>query len=104
MPARIVFDDQTTFLTDPVSPKADETFTISWREINIGDEPSDAYTDTINFDDRGSGDSQDVECESLDSGDTIMRSAFFALPSGNYNMSLTISSFGTYFLGNIIID
>ena len=39
MSAKIIFDEQVTFVTDPVSPCGGEDFTVSWQK-NIGDEDS----------------------------------------------------------------
>ena len=60
MPAKIVFDNQVTFVTDPVSPCAGQDFTVSWQERNIGDEDSTEYQDIFDLDDQGSGDSKEL--------------------------------------------
>ena len=59
MPAKIVLDEQVTFVTDPVSPSAGEDFTVSWQERNIGDEDSTEYQDIFDLDDRASGGHRD---------------------------------------------
>ena len=69
MSARIVFDDQVTFVTDPVSPCAGQDFTVSWQEKNIGDEDSTEYQDIFDLDDQGSGDSKELRCDSLRVGE-----------------------------------
>jgi len=104
VPAIIVLDDQVTFVTDPVSPCADEEFTVSWQEKNVGDEESDEYQDIFDMDDQGSGDSQELECDPLPVGESTMRSLSFTLPAGNYVMTLVINGQGPFTLGNVIIS
>lgn len=104
MPAIIVLDEQVTFVTDPVSPCAGEDFTVSWQERNIGDEDSVEYQDTFDLDDQGSGDSQQLLCDPLPTGEPAMRSLTFSLPAGNYVMTLIIAGQAPLTLGNVIID
>jgi hypothetical protein len=104
MPATIVFDDQVTFVTDPVSPCAGEDFIVSWQEKNIGDQDSGEYQDIFDLDDQGSGDSKELSCDPLATGQSTMRSLTFNLPIGNYVMSLVINGEGTITLGNIRIQ
>jgi hypothetical protein len=104
MPANIVFDDQVTFVTDPVSPCAGEDFTVSWQEKNVGDEASGEYQDTFDLDDQGEGDSQALTNDPLDSGQSAARSLTFNLPAGNYVMTLIINGGVPLTLGNVIID
>ena len=104
MSARIVFDDQVTFVTDPVSPSAGEDFTVSWQEKNIGDEDSTDYQDIFDLDDQGSGDSKELRCDPLPVGERAMRSLTFTLPAGNYVMTLVINGQAPVTLGNVIIN
>jgi len=104
MPAKIVLDDQVTFLTDPVSPCAGEEFTVSWDEKNIGDEDSDEYHDIFDMNDRGTGQSQTLDCDPLPAGESTTRSVAFTLPAGNYTMTLIIKNGAPLTLGNVIID
>lgn len=104
MPAIIVFDDQITFVTDPVSPCAGEDFTVSWQERNIGDEDSSDYQDIFDLDDQGTGDSQALECDSVAAGDSVERSLTFNLPAGDYLMTLVINAQPPLTLGNVIIN
>ena len=104
MSARIVFDDQVTFVTDPVSPSAGEDFSVSWQEKNIGDEDSTDYQDIFDLDDQGSGDSQELRCDPLPVGERAMRSLTFTLPAGNYVMTLVINGQAPVTLGNVIIN
>jgi hypothetical protein len=103
MSALIELDTQVTFVTDPVSPCAGTDFTVSWQELNVGDEPSADYQDIFDMDDQGTGDSQDLACDALDPGEAAMRSLTFNLPAGDYTMSLVIDGRGPFFLGNVII-
>lgn len=104
MPAIIVFDEQTTFLTDPVSPCSNQPFTVSWQEKNIGDQDSDEYEDIFAFDDQGLGDRVTVQCDALPAGGSAIRSATFTLSSGNYFMTLIIDGKAPLDLGNVIIS
>jgi hypothetical protein len=104
MPAKIVLDDQVSFLTDPVSPCAGEEFTVSWDEKNIGDEDSDEYHDIFDMNDRGNGQSQTLDCDPLPAGESTTRSVAFTLPAGNYTMTLIIKNGAPLTLGNVIID
>jgi hypothetical protein len=104
MPAKIVFDDQVSFLTDPVSPCAGEEFTVSWDERNIGDEDSGKYQDIFDMNDRGRGDSQTLECDPLPAGESTTRSVTFTLEAGNYTMTLIIKNQAPLTLGNVIVD
>jgi hypothetical protein len=104
MPANIVFDDQVTFVTDPVSPCAGEDFTVSWQEKNVGDEASGEYQDTFDLNDQGEGNSQSLINDPLDSGQSATRSLTFNLPAGNYVMTLVINAGVPLTLGNVIID
>lgn len=104
MPASIVFDDQVTFVTDPIDPCAGEDFTVSWQEKNVGDEPSGEYQDTFDLDDQGTGDSQALVCDSLDPNQSVERSLTFNLPAGDYIMTLVINAGVPLTLGNVIID
>src|SRR5262245_40153185 len=104
MPATIVLDDQVTFLTDPVSPCAGDDFTVSWQEKNIGDEDSVEYQDIFDLDDQGAGDSEELQCDPLAAGQSVMRSLIFNLPAGNYVMTLVINGQAPLTLGNVIID
>jgi hypothetical protein len=104
MPANIVLDDQVTFVTDPVSPCANEDFTVSWQEKNIGDEASGEYQDTFDLDDQGNGNSQALTCDALGSGKSEQRSLTFKLAAGNYVMTLIINGGVPLTLGNVIID
>lgn len=104
MPAIITLDDQVTFVTDPVSPCSGTDFTVTWQEINIGDEASAEYQDIFDMDDQGTGDSQELSCGALEVGESASRSLTFNLPAGNYNMNLVINGQGPFFLGNVIIS
>lgn len=104
MPAHIVFDDQVSFITDPVSPCAGEEFTVSWDERNIGDEDSGTYQDIFDMNDQGTGASQDLECDPLPAGESTTRSLAFTLPAGNYTMTLIIKNGAPMALGNVIIE
>ena len=104
MPAKIVLDEQVTFVTDPVSPSAGEDFTVSWQERNIGDEDSTEYQDIFDLDDQGSGDSKELRCDPLPVGESAMRSLTFTLPAGNYIMTLVIKGQAPVTLGNVIIN
>ena len=104
MPAKIVLDEQVTFVTDPVSPSAGEDFTVSWQERNIGDEDSTEYQDIFDLDDQGSGDSKELRCDPLPVGEPAMRSLTFTLPAGNYIMTLVIKGQAPMTLGNVIIN
>jgi hypothetical protein len=104
MPANIVLDDQVTFVTDPVSPCANEPFTASWQEKNVGNEDSSAYQDIFDLNDQGSGTSQELRCDPLAAGASALRSLEFTLPAGNYVMTLVINGQGPFTLGNVIID
>ena len=104
MSAKIVLDDQVTFVTDPVSPCAGEEFTVSWQEKNIGDEDSTEYQDIFDLDDQGSGDSKELRCDPLPAGEPVMRSLTFTLPAGNYVMTLVINGQAPLNLGNVIIN
>lgn len=104
MPAIIVFDDQVTFVTDPVSPCAGEDFTVSWQERNIGDEDSADYQDIFDLDDQGTGDSQALDCDPVAAGESVERSMTFNLPAGDYLMTLVINAQPPLTLGNVIIN
>lgn len=104
MPAVIDLDTQVTFVTDPVSPCSGEDFTVSWQEINVGDEDSGEYQDIFDLDDQGSGSSQDLRCDPLAAGQSKQRSLTFNLPAGNYRMSVVINGAGPVSLGNVIIN
>lgn len=104
MTAIIVFDDQTTFVTDPVNPCAGEDFTVSWQEKNIGDEDSEEYQDIFDLDDQGSGDSQELLCDPLPADGSATRTLTFNLPAGDYVMTLVINGQAPLTLGNVIID
>ena len=104
MPAIIAFDDQVTFVTNPVSPCAGQDFTVSWQEKNVGDEPSGEYQDTFDLDDQGSGSSDSLICDALDPGQSAIRSLTFNLAAGNYVMTLVINAGAPLNLGNVIID
>ncbi|TRW86248.1 hypothetical protein FK535_07230 [Mycolicibacterium sp. 018/SC-01/001] len=104
MPAQIVFDDQTTFVTDPVNPCAGQDFTVSWQEKNVGDVDSDSYQDIFDLDDQGNGDSQSLDCDPLAAGASVQRSLTFNLPAGTYQMSLVINGVGPLSLGDVIIE
>jgi len=104
MPANIVFDDQVTFVTDPVSPCAGEDFTVSWQEKNVGDEASGEYQDTFDLDDQGEGSSQSLINDPLESGRSATRSLTFNLPAGTYVMTLVINAGVPLTLGNVIIN
>ena len=104
MPAKIVLDEQVTFVTDPVSPSAGQDFTVSWQERNIGDEDSTEYQDIFDLDDQGSGDSKELRCDPLPVGEPAMRSLTFTLPAGNYIMTLVIKGQAPVTLGNVIIN
>ena len=103
MSAKIVLDDQVTFVTDPVSPCAGQEFTVSW-EKNIGDEDSTEYQDIFDLDDQGSGDSKELRCDPLPAGEPAMRSLTFTLPAGDYVMILVINGQAPLNLGNVIIN
>lgn len=102
MPAQIGLDSQTTFVTDPVSPAPGSDFTVTWQEVNVGDEASDAYQDTFAMDDAGTGDNQTLECDSLEPGQSVARTLTFNLPEGDYAMNLVING-QNFFLGNVRI-
>jgi len=104
MPATIVFDDQVTFVTDPVNPTAGMDFTVSWQEKNIGDEDSADYQDSFDLHDGDTGDSKALQCDPLPAGQSAMRSLTFNLPEGDYTMTLVINGQGALTLGNVIID
>jgi hypothetical protein len=104
MTAEIVFDDQITFVTDPVTPCAGVDFTVNWQDINIGDETSSSYTDSFDLDDLGSGDSAGLDCDPLEPGESALRTLTFNLPAGTYVMTLFIDGFGPYTLGDVIIE
>ncbi len=104
MSATIVLDTQVTFVTDPVTPCAGEDFSVSWQEVNTGDDDSDGYQDIFDMDDQGTGDSQQLACDPLPAGESVQRSLTFNLPSGDYKMSLVINGQGPFPLGNVIID
>jgi hypothetical protein len=104
MAAIIILDDQVTLVTDPVNPCAGEEFSVSWQEVNVGDEDSDEYQDIFDLDDEGSGDSKDLKCDPLPAGESTLRSLSFTLPAGNYVMTLVINGQKPVTLGNVIID
>lgn len=104
MASMIILDDQVTFVTDPINPCAGQEFTVSWREINVGDEDSEEYQDIFDFDDQGSGDSQELMCDPLPAGESATRSLTFTLLAGDYVMTVVINGQGPYTLGNVIID
>jgi hypothetical protein len=104
MSAVIVFDDQTSYVTDPVTPCAGEDFIVFWKEKNIGDEASGQYQDIFDFDDQGSGDSQSLQCDPVAAGDSVWRSLTFNLAAGDYKMLLVIKNGAPLELGNVIID
>lgn len=104
MPATIVLDNQTTFITDPINPTAGTDFTVSWQEINIGDDDSTSYTDSFDLSDGDEGDSQGLDCEPLAAGQSVQRSLTFALPAGDYTMTLVIAGAASVTLGNVIIN
>jgi hypothetical protein len=101
--ASIVFDQQVTFVTDPVNPCAGGDFTVFWQEKNVGVDTSTDYQDIFDLDDRGSGDSQSLSCDPLLPGQSAMRSLTFNLPAGDYRMSLVINGSGPLDLGNVIV-
>ncbi|MFD4715204.1 hypothetical protein ACFWN5_36830 [Streptomyces sp. NPDC058430] len=103
MPAIITLDDQVTFVTDPANPCSGTDFQVSWQEKNVGDEPSADYQDIFDLNDQGTGDSRSVPCSPLDPGASVLRSATFNLPAGNYTMQVVINGQGPVFLGNVII-
>jgi len=105
VPAAVVFDQQTTFVTDPVSPCAGQDFTVSWQEVNIGDEASDEYQDIFDLDAQGNGGASDsLTCDPLEAGQTAMRTLTFNLPAGDYTMTLVIKNAAPITLGNVIIN
>ena len=103
MPAMIVFDEQVSFLTDPVNPCAGQDFTVSWHEKNIGDEDSSEYKDSFDMDDQGTGDTQTLECDALPAGESTTRSVTFNLTAGDYRMTLVIKNQAPLTLGNVIV-
>lgn len=104
MPTKIVFDDQITYVTDPASPCAGEDFTVSWREVNIGDTDSAQYQDIFDLDDQGTGISRALTCDPLPAGQTATRSLVLNAPAGNYIMTLIINAQTPLKLGNVIIN
>lgn len=104
MPAIIVLDDQTTFITDPVNPCAGEEFIVSWGERNVGDEDSSEYQDIFDLDDEGTGDSKALQCKSLAAGASSTQSLSFILSSGNFRMTLILDRQDQLDFENIIID
>jgi hypothetical protein len=102
--ATIVLDNQVTFVTEPVSPCAGQDFTVTWQEVNIGDTDSDEYQDIFDFDDAGTGDSQDLRCDPLAAGQAVQRSLSFNLPKGDYVMTVVIDAGAPQTLGNVIVD
>ncbi len=104
MSATIVLDTQVTFVTDSVNPCASQNFSVSWQEVNTGDEDSADYQDIFDMDDEGTGDSQELACDPLPAGQSVQRSLTFNLPAGDYKMSLVINGQGPFELGNVIID
>nr|WP_315393943.1 hypothetical protein [uncultured Duganella sp.] len=103
MPASIVFDDQTTYVTDPVDPCAGEDFTVSWQERNIGDEDAEPYQDTFDLDADGVGASRALQCDGIPAGGTATRSLTFNLPAGDYQMTLVLRAGAPAVLGNVIV-
>jgi hypothetical protein len=101
--ATIIFDQQVTFVTDPVNPCAGGDFTVFWQEKNVGEDTSTDYQDIFDLDDQGSGDSQSLSCDPLVPGQSAMRSLTFNLPAGDYRMSLVINGSGPIDLGNVIV-
>ena len=101
MSARIVLDDQVTFVTDPVSPHAGEDFTVSWQEKNISDEDSTEYQDIFDLDDQGSGDSKELRCDPLPVGERAMHSLTF---TRQLRYDLRINGQAPVTLGNVIIN
>jgi CARDB len=99
MSAHIDLDTQTTFLTDPVNPCAGQDFTVSWQEVNSGDDTSANYQDIFDLDDQGTGDSKSLDCDPVAAGQSVQRSLTFNLPSGTYQMSLVIDGTGPVNLG-----
>ena len=104
MPATIVFNEQTTYVSAPINPIAGQDFTVYWQEKDIGDENSGQYQDIFDLDDNGQGDSQTVDCDSLAAGAAATRTAKFNLPAGNYTMTLVSNGGAPGPLGNVIID
>lgn len=103
MPANIVFDDQTTYVTDPTDPCAGMDFTVSWQERNIGDEESDQYQDTFDLDDDGTGASLALQCDPIAAGGEATRALTFNLPAGDYKMTLVLHAGVPKILGNVIV-
>lgn len=104
MPALIDLDTQVTFVTDPVNPCAGEDFTVTWQEVNLGDEASEDYQDSFDMDDAGSGDSQTLDCGALQPGQSATRTLTFNLLAGDYAMNVVVNARGPLFLGNVIIE
>lgn len=104
MSAFIDLDTQVTFVTDPVDPCAGVDFTVSWQEVNVGDEPSEDYQDIFDMDDQGTGDSQSLDCVGLQPGESALRTLTFNLPAGDYQMNVVINGRGPLFLGNVIVN
>lgn len=101
---QITLSTQTTYVTDPTNPCAGQPFTVKWQETNVGDEPSQPYTDTFEMNSSGASQSQDLKVDdSLDPGSVADRELTFTLPDpGDYNMNLTINGQSAY-LGNVIV-
>ncbi|WP_169744298.1 CARDB domain-containing protein [Knoellia aerolata] len=104
MPALIDLDTQVTFVTDPVNPCGGEDFTVTWQEVNLGDEASENYQDIFDMDDAGSGDSQTLDCDGLQPGQSATRTLTFNLPAGDYTMNVVVNARGPLFFGNVIIE
>jgi hypothetical protein len=101
MPAQIVLDTQVTFVTDPINPCAGTDFVVSWQEINVGDEASGDYTQTINFNDLSNDHNFDVDCYSLEPGESVLREFTINVPdAANYNLNVSLHGY----LGNVIIE
>lgn len=104
MPALIDLDTQVTFVTDPVSPCAGEDFTVSWQEVNLGDEASEDYQDIVDLNSDEDGDSQSLDCGGLQPGESVSRTLTFNLPAGDYDMNVVVNARGPLFLGNVRIE
>jgi hypothetical protein len=94
-----------TWVTDPVNPCAGQPFSVKWTEINLGDEPSQAYHDAFQMNCASETQTQNLDVsDPLGPGATADRTLSFTLGHADtYNMNIEING-KTAYLGDVIVN
>jgi uncharacterized protein with LGFP repeats len=86
-------------IVNPVFPKADQPFTVTWTDANFGGTATGKFTDKLVITDLDSGmvvQSQDVDVASLAPGALGAQHEFsFTLPAGHYVIQVLLNAGGT---------